>query len=84
MALIAPLLGPLAGAALIHVAPWQSMFVLFAALAAIARTPLDNIAAWAAAKPDGAIFKQAPAADHGAAPFALIPDILRHASGAEA
>ena len=36
VALIAPLLGPLAGAALIHVAPWQSMFVLFAALAAIA------------------------------------------------
>lgn len=34
VALIAPLLGPLAGAALIHVAPWQSMFVLFAALAA--------------------------------------------------
>ncbi|MDW6156938.1 MFS transporter, partial [Klebsiella pneumoniae] len=27
VALIAPLLGPLAGAALIHVAPWQSMFV---------------------------------------------------------
>lgn len=36
VALIAPLLGPLAGAALLHVAPWQSMFVLFAALAAIA------------------------------------------------
>ena len=36
VALIAPLLGPLAGAALIHVAPWQSMFVIFAALAAIA------------------------------------------------
>ncbi|WP_145520336.1 MFS transporter [Yersinia mollaretii] len=35
VALIAPLLGPLAGAALIHVAPWQSMFVLFAALGAI-------------------------------------------------
>ncbi|AEX50021.1 arabinose efflux permease family protein [Rahnella aquatilis CIP 78.65 = ATCC 33071] len=36
VALIAPLLGPLAGAALIHVAPWQSMFVIFAVLAAIA------------------------------------------------
>ncbi|ENA1755717.1 MFS transporter [Yersinia ruckeri] len=35
VALIAPLLGPLAGAALIHVAPWQSMFVLFAGLGAI-------------------------------------------------
>jgi len=35
VALIAPLLGPLAGAALIHVAPWQVMFVIFAALAAI-------------------------------------------------
>lgn len=35
VALIAPLLGPLAGAALIHVAPWQSMFVLFAVLGAI-------------------------------------------------
>jgi DHA1 family multidrug/chloramphenicol efflux transport protein-like MFS transporter len=36
VALIAPLLGPLAGAALIHVAPWQVMFVIFAVLAAIA------------------------------------------------
>lgn len=36
VALIAPLLGPLAGAALIHVAPWQSMFAIFALLAAIA------------------------------------------------
>ena len=36
VALIAPLLGPLAGAALIHIAPWQSMFVIFAVLAAIA------------------------------------------------
>lgn len=35
VALIAPLLGPLAGAALIHVAPWQFMFVIFAALGAI-------------------------------------------------
>ncbi|AYD45775.1 MFS transporter [Yersinia rochesterensis] len=35
VALIAPLLGPLAGAALIHVAPWQSMFVIFAVLGAI-------------------------------------------------
>ncbi len=35
VALIAPLLGPLAGAALIHVAPWQAMFVLFAVLGAI-------------------------------------------------
>ncbi|KEY57218.1 MFS transporter [Serratia sp. DD3] len=36
VALIAPLLGPLAGAAWIDIAPWQSMFVLFAILAAIA------------------------------------------------
>lgn len=36
VSLIAPLLGPLAGVALLHIAPWQSMFVLFAALAAIA------------------------------------------------
>lgn len=36
VALIAPLLGPLAGAAWIDIAPWQSMFVLFAVLAAIA------------------------------------------------
>lgn len=35
VALIAPLIGPLAGAALLHVAPWQSMFVLCAWLAAI-------------------------------------------------
>ncbi len=36
VALIAPLLGPLVGAAWIHVAPWEMMFVLFAVLAAIA------------------------------------------------
>ena len=35
VALIAPLLGPLVGAAWIHIAPWEMMFVLFAALAAI-------------------------------------------------
>ena len=36
VALIAPLLGPLVGAAWVHLAPWELMFVLFAALAAIA------------------------------------------------
>lgn len=35
VALIAPLLGPLVGAAWIHVAPWETMFVLFAALATV-------------------------------------------------
>ena len=35
VALIAPLLGPLVGAAWIHVAPWEMMFVLFAVLALI-------------------------------------------------
>ena len=35
VALIAPLLGPLVGAAWVHVAPWEGMFVLFALLAAI-------------------------------------------------
>jgi DHA1 family multidrug/chloramphenicol efflux transport protein-like MFS transporter len=35
VALIAPLLGPLVGAAWIHVAPWETMFILFALLAAI-------------------------------------------------
>lgn len=35
VALIAPLLGPLVGAAWVHVAPWEMMFVLFAVLAAI-------------------------------------------------
>ncbi|AIR67207.1 MFS transporter [Cedecea neteri] len=35
VALIAPLLGPLVGAAWIHVAPWETMFVLFALLAAV-------------------------------------------------
>jgi DHA1 family multidrug/chloramphenicol efflux transport protein-like MFS transporter len=34
VALIAPLLGPLVGAAWIHYTPWETMFVLFAALAA--------------------------------------------------
>ncbi|MFW0765392.1 MFS transporter [Trabulsiella odontotermitis] len=36
VALIAPLLGPLVGAAWVHVAPWETMFVLFAVLAGIA------------------------------------------------
>ncbi|WP_072567975.1 MFS transporter [Enterobacter sp. SA187] len=36
VALIAPLLGPLVGAAWVHAAPWEGMFVLFAVLAAIA------------------------------------------------
>lgn len=35
VALIAPLLGPLSGAALLRIAPWQSIFVLFAVLASI-------------------------------------------------
>lgn len=35
VALIAPLLGPLVGAARVHVLPWEGMFILFAALAAI-------------------------------------------------
>nr|WP_318382217.1 MFS transporter [uncultured Enterobacter sp.] len=35
VALIAPLLGPLVGAAWVHAAPWQGMFILFAVLAAI-------------------------------------------------
>lgn len=36
VALIAPLLGPLVGAVWIHVAPWETMFILFAVLGAIA------------------------------------------------
>ncbi|WP_411904853.1 hypothetical protein [Salmonella enterica] len=36
MALVAPLLGPLVGAAVVHVLPWEGRFILFAALAAIA------------------------------------------------
>lgn len=47
-----------------------------------ARDMCGRIAAWVAEKPGGAVFTQAPGADHGSAPFALIPDILRHASGA--
>ncbi|UDG79786.1 MFS transporter [Candidatus Steffania adelgidicola] len=35
VALIAPLLGPLAGAALINILPWQGMFIIFAILALI-------------------------------------------------
>ncbi|KAB1381971.1 multidrug transporter MdfA, partial [Salmonella enterica subsp. enterica serovar Schwarzengrund] len=35
-ALIAPLLGPLGGAAWVHVTPWEGLFILFDALAAIA------------------------------------------------
>ena len=42
VALIAPLLGPLVGAAWVHAAPWQGMFVLFAALAAVAFVGLQR------------------------------------------
>ncbi|WP_411704808.1 MFS transporter [Edaphovirga cremea] len=35
VALLAPLLGPVAGAAFIHIAPWKAMFALFALLSAI-------------------------------------------------
>lgn len=41
----------------------------------------SRIEAWANSQGDpGPMFRVAPRADHGAAPFALIPDILRHAS----
>ena len=36
VALIAPLLGPLVGAVWVHMAPWETMFVMFAILGAIA------------------------------------------------
>ncbi|MGK9172646.1 MFS transporter [Yokenella regensburgei] len=42
VALIAPLLGPLVGAAWVHVAPWEGMFVLFAVLAAVAFVGLQR------------------------------------------
>ncbi|WP_054180225.1 MFS transporter [Trabulsiella odontotermitis] len=42
VALIAPLLGPLVGAAWVHVAPWETMFVLFALLAGIAFVGLQR------------------------------------------
>lgn len=42
VALIAPLLGPLVGAARVHAASWESMFVLFAALAAVAFVGLQR------------------------------------------
>lgn len=46
-----------------------------------ARDMRDRIEAWANSRGDaGPTFRLAPRADHGAAPFALIPDILRHAS----
>lgn len=40
----APLLGPLVGAAWIHVLPWEGMFVLFAALAAISFSVCNELA----------------------------------------
>jgi DHA1 family multidrug/chloramphenicol efflux transport protein-like MFS transporter len=42
VALIAPLLGPLVGAVWVHVAPWETMFVLFALLAAISFVGLQR------------------------------------------
>ena len=44
-----------------------------------ARDMRGRIEAWAARAP-GPVLRMAPQADHGAAPFALIPDALRHAS----
>jgi len=40
-----------------------------------------RIEAWTSAAPTRPIFRLAPDADHGAAPFTLIPDALRHVSG---
>lgn len=46
-----------------------------------ARDMRSRIEAWADSRGDaGPTFRLASHADHGAAPFALIPDILRHAS----
>lgn len=42
VALIAPLLGPLVGAAWVHILPWEMMFVLFAVLAAISFVGLQR------------------------------------------
>ncbi len=42
VALIAPLLGPLVGAARVHMLPWEMMFVLFAVLAAISFVGLQR------------------------------------------
>lgn len=42
VALIAPLLGPLVGAAWVHAAPWEGMFVLFAVLAAVSFVGLQR------------------------------------------
>ncbi len=44
-----------------------------------ARDMSSRIAGWAAGGP--AVTRIAPGADHGSAPFALIPDALRHAAG---
>lgn len=42
-----------------------------------------RIEQWAAVKQDqGASFRLAPGADHGSTPFALLPDVLRHAGAA--
>lgn len=42
VALIAPLLGPLVGAAWVHMLPWEGMFILFAVLAAISFVGLQR------------------------------------------
>jgi predicted alpha/beta superfamily hydrolase len=50
--------------------------------AELARDMRDRIAAWVGDRGEaGTVYRLAPGADHGSAPFALIPDILRHASG---
>jgi len=51
--------------------------------AELARDMRDRIATWVKVRgEEGAAYRLAPGADHGSAPFALIPDILRHASDA--
>lgn len=51
--------------------------------AELSRDMRDRIADWVKVRGEaGAVYRLAPGADHGSAPFALIPDILRHASGA--
>lgn len=46
-----------------------------------ARDMADRVSGWAKAGGAKAKFVVAPGADHGSAPFALMPEVLRHATG---
>lgn len=66
VALIAPLLGPLVGAAWVHVAPWEGMFILFAVLGVMALFGLQRAMPETATRLGEPLSLKALGSDYGA------------------